>query len=56
MLSACAILKVKEAPKDDIYDVIRVCVGKNITTNYYDRLLSTSLFLNELIDTLNMYR
>ncbi len=55
VLSACAVLKAEGIPRDEIHEVVRICVGKNVSADYCERLLNLSVFLNEMIDTLNMY-
>lgn len=53
ILSSCLVFRELEGPTQDIYDIVRVSVGRNVGEKYIEELLRTVRFINLSIDTFN---
>ena len=54
VLCVCAVLSQMQYPKDVLVDITRVCFG-DISGEYAARLWRTAVFLNQLVDGLNIH-
>ena len=56
VLSACVVLReMRKADLPHILRIVRICCGKDITDKHCFRVLSTALFVNRLIDSLDAH-
>jgi hypothetical protein len=53
ILSSCLVFRELAGPKQDIYDIVKVSVGRDISEKYIEELLRTVRFINLSIDTFN---
>lgn len=54
VLSACAVLVGKGSPTDDVYQIVRICMGNDVTDVHCQRILRGCKFVHELMDNLYM--
>ncbi|KAI5366160.1 hypothetical protein Slin15195_G076850 [Septoria linicola] len=54
VLSSCAVLIGTGTPKQEVYDVIKICMGNNVTELYCQRVLHGCQLVHELMDNLYM--
>lgn len=54
VLSACAVLVGRGSPTKDVYNIVRICMGNNVTDVHCQRILRGCKFLHELMDNLYM--
>lgn len=55
VLSACLVLLKNGAPEEEVLEVVRICVGNDITDRYCMDILGVVRFLNRIIDTLDAH-
>jgi hypothetical protein len=56
VISACAVLMEGTTPITKVYDIVRICIGKDSSDGHCKRTITTARYLNVLIDTLNIHQ
>jgi hypothetical protein len=56
VISACAVLIEGTTPIAKVYDIVRICIGKDSSDSHCKRIITTARYLNVLIDTLNIHK
>lgn len=56
VISACAVLMEGATPIAKIYEIVRICIGKDSTDDHCKRTITTARYLNVLVDTLNIHQ
>lgn len=54
ILSTCAVLNQTGSPKEDVFDIVKICIGP-VGDRYCRQTLRTAVYLNQLVDMLSSH-
>ena len=54
VLSSCAVLNQTGSPKEDVFDIVKICIGP-VGDRYCRQTLRTAVYLNQLVDMLSSH-